>query len=104
MIKLLEWEYLVLFHYKYIERRSNHSVLGFLKLHSVTLKQVMIDCSMPELSAIKTVFPESSVSICKWYILRNVRTEARSIFNDKESQDYAVAKITALLIIQRKMK
>ena len=64
----------------------------------------MIDCSMPELSAIKTVFPESSVSICKWHILRNVRTEARSIFNDKESQDYAVAKITALLIIQRKMK
>ena len=36
------------------------------------------------------------MSICKWYILRNVRTEARSIFNDKESQDYAVAKITAL--------
>ena len=56
VIKLLEWEYLCAFHYKYIERRSNHSVLGFLKLHSVKPKQVMIDCSMPERSAIKTVF------------------------------------------------
>lgn len=52
---------------------------------------------MSELNAIKTVFPESSVSICKGHILRDLIEKAKSIFNNEVTQKEAVHKLETVL-------
>lgn len=70
--------------------------LEFLRLYSIKSKQFMIDCSVSELNAIKTIYPESNVSILKENILCDMRDRAKSIFNNEATQKEAVYKLSTV--------
>lgn len=61
--------------------------LKFIKSHSLAPTQFMIDCSYVEMNAIKEVFPNSLITICKWHILRNVKLKIRSKIADDKREE-----------------
>lgn len=64
--------------------------LNFIKELNVTTNQFMIDCCATEINAIKKVYPEAKISICKWHIMRNIKKHARSYFQDEEARNDVV--------------